>query len=94
MLLRTYEQLIVKASLDRAFGAHLLAAPRDAALDAGYSAIVAESLVGLSGATLAEFAASLHRRIYGTEPANDALEPSIKPEVGRAWHLGRAATTA
>jgi hypothetical protein len=75
MLLRTYEQLIVKASLDRAFGAHLLAKPREAALEAGYSAIVAESLVGLSGASLAEFAASLHRRIYGTEPAHDAYEP-------------------
>jgi hypothetical protein len=94
MLLRTYEQLIVKASLDRAFGAHLLAKPRDAALEAGYSAIVAESLVGLSGASLAEFAASLHRRIYGTEPARDAYEPVERYGPNPAWSQQRAASTA
>jgi hypothetical protein len=94
MLLRTYEQLIVKASLDRAFGAHLLADPRAAALEAGYSAIVAESMVGLSGSTLAEFAASLHRRVYGSEPTRDAFEARPQAESITAWLQARIASTA
>ena len=94
MLLRTYEQLIVKASLDRAFGARLLAEPDAAAREAGYSAIVAESLVGLGGATLAEFAAALHWRVYGTEPAQTIHDSSQRLKAAPAWVHGRVASTA
>ena len=65
MLFRTYEQLIVEASLDARFASRLLADPRGAALDAGYDKLVAESLVGLGGETLEEFALALHGHVYG-----------------------------
>ena len=65
MLFRTYEQLIVEASLDARFASRLLADPQGAALDAGYDKLVAESLVGLGGETLEEFALALHGRVYG-----------------------------
>lgn len=65
MLFRTYEQLIVEASLDVAFARHLLADPRRAAMDAGYDTLVAESLVGLGGETLEQFAMALYARVYG-----------------------------
>jgi hypothetical protein len=69
MLHRAYEQLIIQASLDASFGARLIADPRSAALEAGLSPLMAESLVGLRAKSLPEFARALHRRIYGTMPA-------------------------
>jgi hypothetical protein len=65
VLFRTYERLIVEASLDVAFAGRLLADPRRAALDAGYDRLVAESLVGLCAESLEEFADALCRRVYG-----------------------------
>ncbi len=69
MLQRVYEQLIIEATLDSGFGTRLISDPCRAALEAGYSTVVAESLVGLRAGNLADFAAALHRRVYGTTPA-------------------------
>jgi hypothetical protein len=65
VLFRTYERLIVEASLDVAFASRLLANPQCAAIDAGYDRMVAESLVGLRAGSLDEFADALRRRVYG-----------------------------
>jgi hypothetical protein len=69
VLQRVYEQLIVEATLDPGFGRRLISDPYGAALEAGYSTLVAESLVGLRAGNLADFAAALHRRVYGATPA-------------------------
>ena len=87
MLQRVYEQLIVEATLDPGFGRRLISDPYDAALEAGYSTLVAESLVGLRASNLADFAAALHRRVYGATPAcvprdHDALS-SILTRLSR-----------
>ena len=65
MLQRAYERLMAHALLDSSFGAELLVDARTAALSAGYSPLLAESLVGLRAETLGEFADALHRRVYG-----------------------------
>jgi len=72
MLHETYEKMIVAANLDSAFRAQLLADPYQAALDAGLGPLVAESLAGLRAANLADFAAGLHLRLYGTAAARTA----------------------
>jgi hypothetical protein len=51
-------------------------------------------MVGLSGSTLAEFAASLHRRVYGSEPTRDAFEARPQAESITAWLQARIASTA
>ena len=77
MVQRAYERLIVQALLDPWFGAALLIDPRRAALHEGYSPLLAESLVGLRAKTLNEFAAFLHRRVYGraAEPPTSSIPP-------------------
>jgi hypothetical protein len=82
MLHRAYEELIVQASLDPAFGAYLLADPHAAALAAGCSAALAASLADLRAPTLADFARELHLRIYGVTPAGSAFVPNpIRPRA-------------
>ena len=78
MLFRTFERLIVEASLDVAFASRLLANPRCAAIDAGYDSMVAESLVGLRAGSLDEFADALRRRVYG-RPSHGSV---MSAEVG------------
>jgi hypothetical protein len=82
LLHETYEKMIVAAWLDPAFAARLLADPCQAALDAGFSPLMAHSLAGLRAATLADFAAALHRRLYGTTPARTA--PAFPTAAGQA----------
>jgi hypothetical protein len=77
MLHQAYERMIIKASVDADFGTKLLANPRSAALDAGLSPLLAESIAGLQAASVAEFATLLHRRVYGTWPAG-ACRPQRK----------------
>jgi hypothetical protein len=72
MLGETYEKMIVAAMLDSAFAARLLADPSQAAIDAGLGALVAESVAGLRADTVGDFAAALHRRLYGAMPARSA----------------------
>lgn len=69
---------MVQAVLDPAFGTRLLADPRQAALDAQCSPILAESLVGLRAGSLPEFAAALHTRIHGYPPAQPYVLPTIQ----------------
>jgi hypothetical protein len=54
--------------MDPVFGAQLIKDPAPAARAAGYSPLLAESLVGLRSASLAGFAAALHERVYGEQP--------------------------
>jgi hypothetical protein len=68
MLHRTYERLILHASLDPVFGAQLIKDPAPAAQAAGYSPLLAESLVGLRSTSVQAFAAALHERVYGEQP--------------------------
>ncbi len=78
MLYRTYERIIVQARLDPHFGAQLLHDPCRAALDAGLSPMIAESLAGLQAATLSAFAALVHQRVYGeTPPGEQALQDQV-----------------
>ena len=65
MLSRVHERLLIEAYMDEQFATSLLADPRAAALSAGYSPIVAESLVGLPHHSLSAFAKGLNHRIYG-----------------------------
>jgi hypothetical protein len=87
VLRRTYEQLIIQASLDASFGARLVADPRAAALEAGFSPLMAESLVGLRAKSLPEFATALHRRVYGTMPTK--TENSLHVGVSAKGHIQR-----
>ncbi len=73
MLYPAYEDLILRAALDPAFGAHLVADPPRVALQAGYCPLLAESLVGLRATTLAGFAHALHQRVYGYPPGADGV---------------------
>jgi hypothetical protein len=68
MLHRAYERLILHANLDPAFGAQLIKDPAPAARAAGYSPLLAESLVGLRSSSVQGFAAALHQRVYGEQP--------------------------
>lgn len=81
MLQRAYERLMTHALLDPSFGAALLVDPRKAALREGYSPLLAESLVGLRAGTLNEFAATLHRRVYGrsADPPTINMLPQHEP---------------
>ena len=81
MLQRAYERLMTHALLDPSFGAALLVDPRKAALHEGYSPLLAESLVGLRATTLNDFAASLHRRIYGRSAESPVLGMPPQREV-------------
>jgi hypothetical protein len=85
MLGETYEKMIVAAMLDPAFAARLLADPSQAALDAGLGALVAESVAGLRADTVGDFAAAVHRRLYGATPARSA--PPY-PARGPLWGSG------
>lgn len=75
MLQRPYEELIVRAMLDPAFGAELVADAPRAALDAGYSLLIAESLAGLRAGSLAALATALHQRVYGAMPEHPLGAP-------------------
>lgn len=80
MLSRVHERLLVEAYMDEQFATSLLADPRAAALSAGYSLLIAESLVGLPQHSLTAFAAGLNRRVYGV----DSLPPQGRgPAVAR-----------
>lgn len=68
MLHRAYERLILHANLDPVFGAQLIKDPAPAARAAGYSPLLAESLVGLRCGSLEAFASALHERVYGDRP--------------------------
>jgi hypothetical protein len=83
MLHRAYEQLMVQATLDTSFCTLLLTDPCQAALNANCNPMLAESLVGLQSATLSDFAAALHERVYGYRPAQAHSFPTQYPFAAR-----------
>ena len=87
MLSRVHERLLVEAYMDEQFATSLLTDPRAAALSAGYSPMVAESLVGLPHQTLGAFAAGLNHRVYGiNSPPPQGRQPAA------AWAQERDAS--
>jgi hypothetical protein len=81
MLSRAYEQLMVQATLDSSLCALLLTDPCQAALNANCSPMLAESLVGLQAASLSDFAAALHERVYGFRPSITTQYPFAAHEA-------------
>ena len=81
MLSRVHERLLVEAYMDERFATSLLIDPRAAALSAGYSTLIAESLVGLPQESLTAFAAGLNRRVYGIDLFP---QPGWQPAAARA----------